>query len=332
MAKKIVLVFGATGTTGVYTVDYFTQHLDPNEFEVVPTSRRDTDYYTKRGYRYCRCDIENASDFDNLPTENVYAIVHLAAMLPSHMEGYHPERYIDVNIKGTLNVLEYAKRVKADRILFMKSIADYYGYLKEGMNFFPTDMRPKINYMTDHCVYAISKIAACELIENYHQMYGLKGFIFRMPNIYSYHPRHTYYVNGVKKPMGYRYVIDQAVKGAPIEVWGDVKKGRDLVYVKDFAQILYRGILADCDGGEFNVGSGRLTPILEHFQTIVDVFSPADHKSELIMCPDKKDSANYWMDIEKTKRVLGYEPQYNCRAYLEDYKKEMANNRFEGLY
>ena len=34
MSKKIVLVFGATGTTGVYTIDYLVQHLDPNEYEV----------------------------------------------------------------------------------------------------------------------------------------------------------------------------------------------------------------------------------------------------------------------------------------------------------
>lgn len=332
MGKKIVLVFGATGTTGVYTVDYFSKNLDPSEYEVVASGRRDTDYYTKRGFKYCRCNIENPADFGELPTENVYAIVHLAAMLPSHMEGYHPEKYIDANVKGTLNILEYARRVKADRVLYMKSISDYYGYLKEGMNFFPPDMTPKVNYCTDHSVYAISKICACELIEHYRQMYGLKGFVFRLPNIYCYHPRKTYFVNGIMKPMGYRYVIDQAIKGAPIEVWGDVKKGRDLVYVKDFAQILYKAVISDCDGGEFNVGSGRLTPILEHFQTIVDVFSPADHKSELIFCPDKKDSANYWMDIEKTKRVLGYEPKYDCRGYLEDYKKEMAINRFEGLY
>ena len=131
MSKKIVLVFGATGTTGVYTVDYFTQHLDSKEYEVVASGRRNTDYYTKRGIKYCRCNMEDPNDFGELPTENVYAIVHLAAVLPSHMEGYHPGQSIDANVKGTLNILEYARRVKADRILYMKSIADYYGYLKD---------------------------------------------------------------------------------------------------------------------------------------------------------------------------------------------------------
>lgn len=331
MSKKIVLVFGATGETGVYTVDYLKNHLDPNEFEVAATGRRATDYFTKRGVKYFRCDMEDPNGFGELPKENVYAIVHLAAMLPARMEGYHPEKYIDANVKGTLNILEYARHTGVDRVLFMKSIADYYGYLKEGKNFFPADMPPKFNYCTDHTVYAISKVCACELIEHYRQMYGLKGFVFRLPNIYCYHPHKMYFVNGKSIPISYRFVIDKAIKGEPIEVWGDPKKGRDLVYVKDFAQILYKAVISECEGGEFNVGSGRLTPILEHFQTMIEVFSSPGKRSELIMCPEKRDSVNYWMDIEKTKKVLGYEPQYNCRAYLEDYKKEMENNRFAEL-
>lgn len=329
--KKKILVFGSTGTTGVYVTDYLFNHLDNSQFEVIAVSRRDTDYFSKKGIKYYRCNVENPEDFNNLPSDGVFAIVHLVAMLPSHMEGYHPEKYINTNVIGTLNILEYGKRVGIDRILFMKSISDYHGYIKDGMNFLPADMPPKMDYCTDHTVYCISKIAACELIENYHQMYNIKGFVFRLPNIYCFFPRKTFFLDGKIKKISYRYVIDRAIQGEPIEVWGDPQKGTDLVYVKDFAQILYRAILSECDGGEFNVGSGKLTPILEHFQTVVDVFSPSNHKSELVFCPGKPDTVNFLMDIKKTKKILGYEPQYDCKAYLEDYKREMELNRFEGL-
>ena len=56
-------------------------------------------------------------------------------------------------------------------------------------------------------MYVISKNAAVDMIEHYYQEYGLKRFIFRLPTIYMYTPNKYYYVNGVKKIMGFRYMI-----------------------------------------------------------------------------------------------------------------------------
>ncbi|MBU9736575.1 NAD-dependent epimerase/dehydratase family protein [Diplocloster agilis] len=329
-SKKRILIFGATGDTGIYVTEYFNNFLDENEYEVIPIGRRKTDYFKRYNLSYYSVDIEKAEDFDKLPTGNVYAIVHLAALLPARMKGYEPEKYIFTNILGTLNVLEYCKKVNADRILFTKSVSDYYGYLT-GNDFFEADMPVKYKYTGDHTIYAISKCTAVELIEHYHQSFGIKNFIFRLPNIYSYSPEKYYYVNGKRLPISYRYMIDRAIAGEPIELWGDPKKGRDVVYVKDFAQILYRALLTDVEGGIFNVGSGKLTNMVEQITGIISVF--CDNKqSEIIYCPEKRDCINYLMDISKTKEVLGYEPKYNYINYLQDYKKEMESNRFEGFF
>lgn len=326
--KKKVLIIGATGGTGIYMTEYLNNHLSNDEFEVIAVGRRQTKYFDRYGIKYYSVDITKADDFNVLPTQNIYAVVHLAAILPATMKGYEPQKYIDINITGTLNVLEYCRKVSADRILFTKSVSDYYGYLGE-INFLKADMPKKLKYTGDHAVYAISKVTGVELIEHYHQTYGIKNFIFRLPNIYLYSPEKNYYVNGEIKPVSYRYMIDRAINGDPIELWGDPKKGRDVVYIKDFCQIIYKAILSNRNGGEYNVGSGKLTNMVEQIEGMIKVFSPENKKSEIIYCPEKRDCINYLMDIEKTKAELGYEPQYDYISYLEDYKKEMNSDRFK---
>lgn len=326
---KKVIVIGATGETGIYVTDYLNNNLS-DSYNVIPVGRRKTDYFKKFNMEYFSVDIQNKNDFDKLPQENVYAIVHLAAILPARMKEYQPEQFIQINTIGTLNVLEYARKVKADRIIFTKSVSDYYGYLGEN-NIFGADMPVKYKYTGDHTVYAISKCAAADIAEHYHQSYGIKPFVLRLPNIYCYNPEKSYYVDGIQKPISYRYMIDRAIKGEDIELWGDPSKGRDVVYVKDFAQIILKCILADVDGGIYNVGSGKLTNMVEQIEGMIKVFSPKDKPSKIVYCPEKRDCINYLMDITKTKEVLGYEPKYSYIDYLEDYKKEMNSNRFEGL-
>ncbi len=330
MEKKKVVIFGATGNTGVYVTDYLHSMMDSQEYEIVAIGHRKTNYFARYNIHYYSVDITDSSQFEQLPKDNIYAVVHLAAILPAAMKGYNPQEYIDVNITGTLNVLEYCRENNVDRIVFTKSVSDYYGYLKT-TNFLKADMPTNLKYTGDHAIYAISKVTGVELIEHYHQQYGLKNFILRLPNIYLYSPEKYYYVNGEKTPISYKLMIDKAIAGETIELWGDPHKGRDIVYVKDFAQIIYKALISNLDGGEFNVGSGKLTNMEEQIHGMIDVFCPENKKSEIKYCPEKRDCVNYLMDIEKTKRLLGYEPQYDYLQYLEDYKKEMNSDRFNGL-
>ena len=326
---KKILVFGATGETGLYVVDYLSTHL-LGDYSVCAIGRRKTNYFDRYGIDYYSVDIQNKEDFEILPKDDVYAIINLAAILPARMEKYEPEKYLEINTIGTFNVLEYSRKVSAKKFVFTKSVSDYYGYLT-GNDVFAADLPVKYNYKGDHTIYAISKCAAADIAEHYHQSFGISTFILRLPNIYCYNPEKYYYVNGEKKPISYRYMIDRAIASKDIELWGNPEKGRDVVYVKDFAQIIYKVILSECDGGTFNVGSGKLTNMVDQIQGIIEVFSPKDNPSKIIYCPEKRDCINYLMDISKTKEILGYEPQYNYIDYLKDYKSEMNSDRFEGL-
>ena len=74
-------------------------------------------------------------------------------------------------------------------------------------------------------------------------------------------------------------------------------------------------------------GSGKLTTMEEYLRGIINVFSPADGQSELVYRPEKPDCANFLMDISNCRADLGYEPQYDCLAFLEDYKREMEKDQ-----
>lgn len=168
------------------------------------------------------------------------------------------------------------------------------------------------------------------MIENYHQMYGLKRFIFRLPTIYLYSPVDTFYVDGVERKIGYRLLIDRAIAGEPIEVWGNSSRVKDMVYVKDFCQMLYKALFVNRNCGYYNVGTGVGTSLLDQIKGMIDVFGENGKKSNIIMRPDKPNAPQYIMDITPAVQELGYHPQYNYLEMLQDFKKEMQLHKING--
>lgn len=318
---KKIIVFGASGDTGHYFVRYFLEHYEGKEYQLIATGTRKTDYFRQFNIPYYEVDITRKEDFVKLPRD-VYAVVDLAGMMPARMKGYNPYKYIDVNIIGNLNVLEYCRETKADRILFAQSFGDIKDYAEENP-LLRVDLPRKFSFTTDHTVYVMSKNFAVDMIENYHQMYGIKRFIFRLPTIYLYSSVDTFYVDGKKKKIGYRLLIDKAIAGEPIEVWGDSSRVKDMVYVKDFCQMLYKALFVDRNSGYYNVGTGIGTSLLDQIKGMVEVFGDNNKKSEIIMRPDKPNAPQYIMDIKPAIDELGYAPQYNYIDMLYDMKKEM---------
>ncbi len=327
--KKIV-IFGATGNVGSYVTKYASEYFDKDEYEVIASGRRATSVFDNMGVAYIPVDITDKESFQHLPQKDVYAVIHLAAQIPSYMDQYAPEKYINSIIVGTFNVLEYCRKVQANRILFSTTVFDISLYAENGSVLYP-DMKPNFSYKGDHAVYVIAKNAALELMEHYKQEYGIKKFVFRFPTIYSYSPYHYYYPNGKKTLRPVYRMIEQAIKGEPIELWGDPTYSKDMVHVYDCAQMLCKAVDADCDGGIFNVGTGVPVTLEEQIKTIIKVFSPRNHPSEIIYRPEKKASGGFLMNIDNAKELLGYEPKYSCEDLFEDYKKEMELNRFAEL-
>ncbi len=325
--KKIV-VFGASGDTGRYFVKYFLEHYAGNEYQIIATGTRATSYFEKFKVPYYQVDITKKEDFSKLP-KDVYAVVDLAGAMPARMKGYDPYKYIDVNITGNLNILEYCRENKADRILFAQSFGDIKDY-GEDNPLLTVDLPRKFSFTSDHTIYVMSKNFAVDMIENYHQMYGLKRFIFRLPTIYLYSPVDMFYVDGVPRKIGYRVLIDKAISGETIEVWGNPNRVKDMVYVKDFCQMLFKAVFVDRDCGYYNVGTGIGTSLIDQIKGMVEVFGEDGRKSKIIMRPDKPNAPQYIMDITPARQELGYQPQYDYIDMLRDFKYEMQRNEIIG--
>lgn len=318
---KNIIVFGASGDTGRYFVKYFLDHYSGMDYQIIATGTRETSFFDSLEVPYYQVDIRRKEEFEKLPGE-AYAVVDLAGAMPARMKGYDPYKYIDVNVTGNLNILEYCRKAKADRILFAQSFGDIKDHAEENP-LLTVDLPRKFSFTSDHTIYVMTKNFAVDMIENYHQMYGLRNFIFRLPTIYLYSPVDTYYVDGNQRKIGYRLLIDKARAGEPIEVWGDPERVKDMVYVKDFCQMLYRAVFADRNCGYYNVGTGVGTSLLDQIQGMIEVFGTPGKESELIMCPDKPNAPQYIMDIAPAVSELGYKPEYTYRKMLLDFKKEM---------
>jgi UDP-glucose 4-epimerase len=327
MAKKKIIIFGATGNVGSYLTLYALNFFNKEEYEVIASGRRKTDFWTKQGVPYYSVDLTKAEDFEVLPKENVYAVIHLAAEIPSYMKEYHPRKYIDSIVIGTTNVLEYCRKVKADRMMFSQTVFD--------VSLYPCDHvldpydKPNFSYTGDHAVYVIAKNCAIEMMEHYWQEFGIKKFVFRFPTIYEYSPYQYYFPNGVKTMRPLYQQINKAIKGEPLTIWGDKNYAKDMVHVYDCAQMICKAVLANRDGGFYNVGTGIPVTLQQQCEAIIDVFSPKDHPSTIeYVDPDRKSGGGFLMDITNAKEELGYEPVYDVHKLFENYKEEMAIDRF----
>ncbi len=324
---KRVIVFGATGNLGA-NISIYLHNIG---YEVIAVGHRKNDngFFADHGIKYYSVDIEKESDFKILPVDNIYAVLHFAGMLPAVMEGFSATPYIQSIIQGTLNVLEYTRMVGADRIIFPQTLFDI-RHLFGSKIPIPADSQRQVPE-GDHWMYVIAKNAACDMIEHYYNNFGIKRFIFRLSRIYLYHPNPYTFTDGKKVLVSDRALIYKAIKGEPIEVWGDPYRVLETISIYDFLRIIEKALVAVVDGGIYNVGSGGTT-LEERVRGIVDVFSPKNNKSEISYCPEKPNGTQFVLDITKTKLELGYEPKFSWYDYLVKFKKEMEIQPFAKLW
>ena len=326
--KKKVVVFGATGNLGAP----IAIHLHEIGYEVIAVGRRsnDNNFFKEKGIAYYSVDITKQESFDILPQSDIYAVLHFAGALPASMKGYDATMYITSIIQGTYNVLEYTRKVNADRIVFPQSLFDI-SYLFGSKIPIPADSLRKAPLNGDHAMYVIAKNAAVDMIEHYYEVYGLKRFILRLSRVYTYHPNPYTYTDGVKVLVSDKYLIYRAMKGEDIELWGDPNRLLETCCLKDFLQIVEKSLVASVNGGLYNIGSGGST-LQERIEGIIEVFNPKNKKSKIIYCPEKRSAQQFVLDITKTKNELGYQPKYTWKEFLLDYKREREEQPFAKLW
>lgn len=320
---KKILILGANGGIGRNLVAYFHEQITDNDISLY-TGDIESCEYIRQNSHFIEIDIRKKSDFDKLP-DDLYCVIDLATTMPARMVGFDPQKYIDTNITGTCNVLEYCKNNCVNRVIFAQTFGDILARSEENPNLYP-DMTPVLDYKDTKSFYISTMCTAVDFVKYYHEQFKLKAFIFRLPTIYSWHNK-VYCENGVVTKPAWKILIDQASKGEDIHVWGDPNRPKDMVYVKDLCQEFYKACFVDRDYGFYNVGTGVGTTLLDQIKGMIEVFGEGK-KSKILFSPEKRNAPQYIMNIDKAKEELGYEPKYLYLDMLRDMKKERDLGRF----
>lgn len=330
----MVIVIGATGFIGVYTVE----KLLTQGYEVIATGRNKVvgDYYENKGVRFIELDMAKEEDFEKLPTSNVEGVILLAGLLPANAQvdinkDENAADYIKINTVGTVNVLEYCRKNNIKKVISTTSYADVFNSWKRDVAL--TEDEPRnFKYEGDHAVYVISKNAALDIMKYYNVQHGLQCATFRLPPVYGVGPHSEIYVNGKYYKTGIQTFIEKAEKGEDIEIWGDPQISRDIIYVKDVATAFVKALQSDRAIGLYNMTSGIQLTLEDQIKTVIDVFSK-EKKSKLVYRPDlKNNTPSYLFSMEKAKKDFGFEPDYkDYKEIMIDYKNELESHRLDFL-
>ena len=224
---------------------------------------------------------------------------HLAAQIDVRVSVSQPDFDADVNILGTVRVLE-AARGQGTKVVFSSTGGAIYGECEAPA---PEDAprRPIAPYGT-------SKLAAEEYLSTYNRLYGTGHVSLRYGNVYG--PR--------QDPHGEAGVVaiffSTLLGGAAPKVFGDGAQTRDYVYVGDVARATVAA--AESDGGVFNVGTGRETSVVE-LLGLCQQIAGTSFEPEFAAGPPRGAPAER-VDPSRAVDELGWRPEHS----LEDGLRE----------
>jgi UDP-glucose 4-epimerase len=238
--------------------------------------------------------------------EKADLIFHLAAqvVVPYSME--NPIEDFETNARGTLNVLEKARKDNA-RLVFASSAAVYGN---------PTKLPTPEDYgFNPFSCYGLSKVVGEEYCEMYAKQYGLDVTILRLANVYG--PR----CHGVISDF-----LDKISRNPEkLEIIGTGLQSRDFVHVSDVVEALTLSAVSEnAVGKTFNIGLGKTTKIIDLAKMILKILNLSDKTAITTTNVSWKGDINtIWFDISKAQKELKWHP----RIRLEDNLRELILER-----
>jgi UDP-glucuronate 4-epimerase len=233
-----------------------------------------------------------------------YAIIHLAARAGVRPSLESPILYYDVNVKGTLHLLEFARLAGIHRFIFASSSSVY------GNN-------PNVPWNENDLLhepvspYAATKLAAEELGHVYAGLYGIQFIALRLFTVYGPRQRPDLAIHQF-----YNLIRAQH----PINIFGDGSTKRDYTYVGDITSGIIASLGYEGKGDTiFNLGNSKQVALL----TMIHILEDCMHTKAIINWQDKQpgDVDQTSADISKAARQLGYHPRVNIEEGIYQFVK-----------
>ncbi len=331
MIEKAVLVTGGAGFIGshliekliekkyfVLCLDNFNNYYDPKlkeenisgvignpNFKLIRGDILDVDLL----HKIFSGNLEISSHKNREPDTQYLSpsiIVHLAAMAGVRPSIVNPSIYVDVDVKGTVNLLETAKEYNVEQFVFASSSSVY------GIN-------NKTPFSEDDPVelqispYATAKRAAELFCRTYNNLYGIPMTILRFFTVYGERQR---------PDMAIRTFIKLILEDEPIPMFGDGTSLRDYTYISDCIDCILSSLEIPFNFDIINIGSGRTITL----KNMIDILEKVSGKKLKIKELDSQmgDVPTTFADISKAKRLLSYSPsvtiEEGIRRFFEWYK------------
>ncbi len=233
--------------------------------------------------------------------EKPQIVVHFAA--ESHVDRsiLDPFKFIDTNVKGTLNLLDIALRSKIDLFINI-STDEVYGEIKDkSKKFKETDP------LVPNSPYSTSKASADMLGRAFFRTYGLPVITVRPSNNYGpwQYPEKLIPV-----------VIWKAINEEPIPVYGNGKNIREWLYVSDCVEAIFLIIEKGKIGEIYNVGSGEEKENIEVVKTILYILNKPEDLITFVKDRPGHDY-RYALDSKKIKTEIGWQPKTDFYTGIE---------------
>lgn len=295
---ETILVTGGAGFIGsnlcdsllksdieVINLDNFNDYYNPSLKE-----RNITEASNHHLYHLYRGDILDNRLLDRIfENHRISNIIHLAALAGVRNSLKHPLDYIDVDIKGTVNMLEYARKYEVKRFLFSSS-SSIYGdsslpFREDCCNDFPPSP------------YAAAKLSGEQFCHIYHELYGISIGCLRFFTVYG--PRQ-------RPEMAISYFTRQIDCGLEVPVYGKGDSKRDYTYVDDIVAGILCALKVPFSFEVFNLGNSHAKSLHEVIETIAEAL---DKKVTIRYEPVQPgDVRETWADLTHSFEILGYRP------------------------
>lgn len=233
----------------------------------------------------------------------VDTVFHLAASVGNKRSIDHPLLDAEINVLGTIKVLEACRRHKVRKIV-VSSSAGIYGELKH----LPIDESHPID---PDSPYGSSKLCAEKMCLSYAKLYDLEAIALRYFNVYGTNQRFDEYGNVIPK------FVFRFIDGQPITIFGDGEQTRDFVNVRDVVQANLRAGASRGVSGAFNIASGTKVTINWLANRIKEL---GQFAADIQYGPPRPGDVRHSLaNVAPAKQAFGFQPSVDLDVGLKEY-------------